>query len=99
MASFRTKCSQLKDDLFQNGIIESNLCSCGNAETIYHYFFECENFAIQIDVFFTETLFVPRLSLATILHGNSNFTDNQNKLLFDAVLKYVKSTKRFVNVT
>ena len=38
MASFRTKCSQLKDNLFQNGIIESNLCSCGNAETIYYYF-------------------------------------------------------------
>ena len=99
MATFRTKCSQIKDDLFKNGIIDSNSCTCGATETVYHYFFECENFVIQRDTLFTDTLFVPHLSLSIILHGHPDFTNNQNILLFDAVFKYVKSTKGFVNVT
>ena len=98
MASFRTKCSNLKHDLFRNGIADRDLCICGASETVYHYFFECENYLIQRDTLFTDTLFVPRLSLSIILHAHSDFTDHQRKLLFLAVYNYVKSTKRCTNV-
>ena len=95
LSSMRTKCSQLKNDLFQNGILLQDKCTCGLSETQYHYFFECGNYTIHRDRLIMETLHICRLTLSIILHGNPDSTTSENKILFNAVSKYVIESKRF----
>ena len=64
LSSMRTKCSQLKNDLFQNGILLQDKCTCGLSETQYHYFFECGNYTIHKDRLIMETLHICRLTLS-----------------------------------
>ena len=94
LSSTKTKCSKLKYHLFSLNLAESSLCSCGQPETEYHYFFECRNYIAERNEFFMQTLFIPHLSLSVILHGNSDFSSCQLNLLFSAVTKFIKSSKR-----
>ena len=64
LSSMRTKCSQLKNDVFQNGILLQAKCTCGLSETHYHYFFECGNYTIHRDRLIMETLHICRLTLS-----------------------------------
>ena len=95
LASMRTKCSQLRSDLYANKLTVNDLCSCGLSETHFHYFFECMNYIVQRDQLYNDTLFLPRLSLSTVLNGHAECTVQQNMLMFEAVSRYIYATKRF----
>ena len=97
LSSIRTKCSQLKHDLFSNDIIDNDLCTCGLSETAYHYFFECVNYIVQRDRLYNDTFFIQNLTLSTILHGNSEYSLQQNSNLFEAISLYITTTNRFSN--
>ena len=49
VSRMRTKSSQLRNDLFQNGILLQDKCTCGLSETQYHYLFECGTYTILSD--------------------------------------------------
>jgi len=40
-ARLRTHCSNLNDHFFTKNIVESPLCTCGDIEDTYHFFFSC----------------------------------------------------------
>ena len=92
LSSIRTKCSPLRKDLFNNNIIANDLCTCGLSETAYHYFFECINYIVQRDRLFNDTIFIPNLTLNTILHGCPECSNQLNELLFEAVSSYILAT-------
>ena len=91
----RTNCSSLNNDLFLKNILESPLCHCGNVENTEHYFMHCQIYQAQrAELIQTISQFSPFL-LQTLLYGNNNLPLNTNTLIFDAVQKYIKDTKRF----
>ena len=80
------------------------LCSCSTAiENTVHYFLHCPNFSTARNNFLNEIAIVDRSIIdqdeikiiQTFLYGNSAYSVNDNKLIFDASIKYILETKRF----
>lgn len=95
-ARIRNNCSDLQFDLFQNHLSLNSSCSCGNnIENALHFFFECENYRIARIHLFRETREFHPLSLEYILYGKPSLSNNSNFLLFQAVHRYIKESKRF----
>ena len=44
-ASLRMECSSLNAHLYRKNIVPSPSCSCGGFESVYHFFFQCPNYA------------------------------------------------------
>ena len=92
LASMRMCCSQLKSDIFRNNISIDRYCTCGEEETVFHYFFECCNYTNLRNTFLNETLSIANLSVLKILLGDERLSIRDNN---DAVSKFIISTKRF----
>jgi hypothetical protein len=92
----RNHCSSLNEHLFSKNIINSPLCTCGEIETTYHYFFKCLLFETQrtqlIDNINALENATPTLSL--VLYGDSD-NPQINKFVFEYVHYYIQQTKRF----
>ena len=93
----RNKCSNLNNDLYMNHLSPSPNCFCSQQEeTACHYFFHCNNYAIERQDMLDK---LNQLSLPTdldsLLYGNAPLSDDQNCELFKIVQDYIKSTKRF----
>ena len=88
----RLKCSSLKDHLFQQNIIDSDLCTCGKIETTAHYLLQCPNY-IFIRNETIQTL--GTIDVQSLIFGNSLKNENENRLVFETVSKYIARTKRF----
>ena len=98
-ARIRIGCSKLNSHLYNNlHVIPSSLCDCGyEDETPIHFFFTCplhnrhraelHNTIVQLTTF----------SLHTLLYGDNNLSHHENRLLFDAVHKFIKDTNRFTD--
>lgn len=97
--------SQLKSDLHDHNLIDTNLCFCGNhVENFQHYFFECNRYIRQRtrllddlleNNIITLTLYnnpVPR-NLARCTKTRLLQPKNQN--LLNCLQKYIKNTSRF----
>ncbi|MCG8095193.1 MAG: hypothetical protein JAZ17_16505 [Candidatus Thiodiazotropha endolucinida] len=95
-ARIRNKCSNLKGDLYLNHLSPTQCCSCSDVvEDAEHFFFNCPNFLTERVMMFQTTRTFHPLSLNKILFGDISLTDSENKLIFNAVQKFIKDTKRF----
>ena len=92
--SMKLHCSQLKDDLFKNNIINYRNCDCGANETAFHFFFQCPLYTNHRNQLYHKTNFV-ELSLDTILNGLSQSSRDKNMLIHEAVASFIINTKRF----
>ena len=83
-------------DLNRVNIVASSACTCGaKFETAQHYFFECKNYTNQHYNLLRALSFVSVVTLDTLLYGCSTFHNERNKLVINAVLVYIKDSKRF----
>ena len=89
----RLGCSSLNHHLFNNHVSETSRCSCGDEETIFHYIYECRKY----DTARVETIarLGTNFSIMTLLHGDPNLTDEENRLIFYQVQNYIIRTGRF----
>ena len=98
-ARIRIGCSKLNNHLCNNlHVIPSSLCDCGyEDETPIHFFFTCPLYNQQRAELHNSIIQLTTFSLHTLLYGDNNLTHNENKLLFDAVHKFIKDTNRFTD--
>ena len=93
LTRIRHNCSSLNADLNRVNIVPSSACSCGaNFETAQHYFFECRNYTNQR---YNLLSFASVVTLDTLVYGCSTLDNERNKLIINAVLVYIKDSKRF----
>ena len=64
-------------------IIDSPLCLCNNIEIVKHFSLDCPNYNNQ------------RITLDTLLYGNSTPSLQANSDVFEAVQLFLKQTNRF----
>ena len=83
-AHIRLRCRSLKDHLFQKNIVDSGLCTCGKIETTAHYLLQCPNY-IFIRNETIQTL--GTIDVQSLIFGNSMKNENENRLVFETVLK------------
>ena len=96
-ARLRNNCSDLNGDLYLNHLRNDSICACGNSnESSLHFLLECERFSNQRILMFRETRPFHPLSVNYLLFGKPNLSNDENTLLFQAVHRYIKNTKRFV---
>ena len=95
LTRIRTNCSALKDDLFQKDIVESPLCSCGQVENSFHFFFQCPNFTHLRRSFLKDVSNLCAPTLQNILYGNQFLTDSASTKLLSTVHKFILNSKRF----
>ena len=91
-ARLRLRLRSLKDHLFQKNIIDSGLCTCGKIETTAHYLLQCPNY-IFISNETIQTL--DTIYVQSLIFGNNIKSENENRLVFETVSKYIARTKRF----
>ena len=95
-ARIRNNCSNLSHDLFINHLTQNPLCSCNlEIENAEHFFFRCPKYVNERTLLFRETHVFHPLNLNKLLTGELNETIENNTLIFKAVQKYIKGTKRF----
>ena len=71
------------------------LYSGHNTENASHFFFKCENYRMARLCLFRETREFYPLRLEYILYGKPSFSKSSYFLLFQAVHRYIKESKRF----
>ena len=92
----RTGCSSLRSDLFRKNIIDDPLCSCGQEEDIDHYFFQCTNYTVCRQIMFNEiSSVINNIDSDALLYGSNDLSHNDNVKIFQAVQKFIVSSKRF----
>ena len=96
LTRIRHNCSNLNADPHRVNIVPSPSCSYrANFETARHCFFECRNFESQRQNLFRALSFISVITLDTLLDGCSTFDNERNALFINAVLLFIKETKRF----
>ena len=75
-------------------MIDNDMCNYGQIETAFHYFYECLQYTILRNELDLETDFVPMLTLNIILNAGYSLSDQRNRVLQTAVLKYILETNR-----
>ena len=100
LTRIRHNCSNSNADLHRVNIVPSPSCSCSaNFETAQHYFFEFRNFENQHQNLFRALSFISVITLDTLLYGCLTFDNERNALVINAVLLFIKETKRFVSIS
>ncbi|MCG7883227.1 MAG: reverse transcriptase family protein [Candidatus Thiodiazotropha endolucinida] len=95
-ARIRNKCSNLKNDLFNNHLCPTPICNCNQgAEDAEHFFFKCPLYQEKRIVLFHATRQFHPLNANKLIYGNPNLSDNDNMCIFTAVQNYIKTTRRF----
>ena len=91
----RTECSTLKFHLYRRNLIPEPYCTCGAVENTSHFLFKCPKFnAFRRELLLTVSNYVEP-SEAVLLFGDDTISDEGNEVIFRAVHKYIKQTKRF----
>ena len=88
----------LNIDLFRCNIIDSPLCSCGKPEDTYHYFFNCNKYAIQRNELFNSIFRMKNLCIVgthALFWGDNSLSDLENKHLFQFEQIFIKKFGRF----
>lgn len=82
--------------LFQHHVADSPVCSCGNPyEDPFHFFSACLRYTAQRDMMVNSICAITPCTIRTILYGCEACSIEENKLVFDYVRFYIKSTNRF----
>ena len=96
LARIRNNCSNLHNDLFNNHLREDAHCpNCGSVEDAEHYFFQCTMYRHQRLTLFYSTRPLHPLSPKLLLFGDENKPYAENIAIVEAVLNFIKDTKRF----
>ena len=92
----RNNCSNLKNDLYNNHISNTDRCDyCNSTENAEHYFFQCNKYTDQRYNLFSATRNFHPLNTNKLLFGDNNLSLEQNIVIVEAVHQYIRSTKRF----
>ena len=87
--------SSLNQHLFSKNIVDSPLCDCGLIEDTTHYLLNCTRYNnIRQQMFNSVSRFCSP-TLHTLLRGNSNLTNEQNKSIMIAVQEFITRSGRF----
>ena len=92
----RNNCSDLNADLYDNHLVISASCACGNSlENAEHFFFQCPRFINQRHQLFQATRQFHPLNCDLLMFGNSNLNIQENNYIFDNVQRFIKDSNRF----
>ena len=92
LASMRMHCCQLKSDIFRNNISNNRFCSCGDEETVFHFFFECRNYTNARDILINETVHITNITVMKILNGDEHLSTHDNAKIHEAVSKFINQS-------
>ena len=90
----RMECSSLNAHLYRKNIIPSPTCSCRGFESIYHFFFQCPNYAVIRRRYLS--IYLPTLNTNQVLYGIADASVVENEALFSQVQQFKIHSKRFV---
>ena len=93
----RTGCSSLNYDLFLKNILDDPLCRCnsGSVENAQHFLLNCRLYREQrIELYDTVSQYC-NITLDVLLYGDESLSYETNISVFEAVHKYIQSSKRF----
>ena len=97
-AQLRLRCSNLKAHLTSLHVIDNPLCHCNlGIEDNCHFFFNCPLYHIQREQLLDVVQQFTRFDLNILLFGDDQLNLEQNKVIFEAVQKYIKDSHRFVD--
>ena len=88
----------LNNDLFRRNVIGSLLCSCGQVENSYHFFFSCPLYKQARNRLFNELLKIDQTNIIDthlLLWGNEALPESLNKIIFAHVHYYIRDSSRF----
>ena len=93
----RIGCSMLKADLYYKlHVIDSPTCRCGHpVENAEHFFLHCplyNNIRVNLSTIISR---LSRLTIKTILFGDTSLDIDTNKIIFDVVHSYMRDSQRF----
>ena len=91
----RTMCSALNHHLYMKNIKNSPHCHCGAVEDNKHFFFECPTYNDARAVLLNTIANIATPTIDIILSGDSSLNCAQNSIIFQAVHRFIKMTKRF----
>ena len=99
LTQMRCGATFLNYDLSRVGIIQDPSCRCGDQqETIFHFFFECPQYAIIRRTLFENLMFlspqIPR-NLSLFLTGDKYLSEIDNLKVLDHVFEFILHSKRF----
>ena len=88
-AQLRKNCSSLYNDLFRNHVRDNPLCErCGVMEDATHFFFHCNKYIGERQVFYDTVREFQPLTINLILFGSENWNIETNRVLFRAIHRY-----------
>jgi hypothetical protein len=96
-SQLRMKCSKLKAHLyFSLHVIDCPLCICGGGiEDVSHYLLKCPFYTAERRIMIQEiSPLIENVSIKSLLHCSDTLDINQNKLIFNAVHRFIETTKR-----
>ena len=94
-ARLRLRCSKLNTHLFERNLTETDMCNCGKSkETVKHYLLECENYDEIRDEMYRDLDMTTTLTSDMMLYGSDDLTQNENKIMFETVQKFILKTER-----
>ncbi|CAC5378414.1 unnamed protein product [Mytilus coruscus] len=94
-ARVRTESSSLRDHLYRKNLESDPFCKCKQIETSEHFLLNCPIYHRTREALFVNL--VGTLNIDTLLYGDPNITDIDNKNNFLIVQDYILKTKRFTN--
>jgi hypothetical protein len=92
----RMGCSALKKHLHRLEIVASPSCACTlEEEDSYHFLFVCPLYAVHRAIMLETIHRIAYPTLNLVLQGDPNLPWEANKIIFDAVQRYIDQTQRF----
>ena len=93
----RTGCSSLNYDLFLKNILDDPLCRCnsGSVENAQHFLLNCRLYREQRIELYDAVSQYCNITLDVLLYGDESLSYETNISVFEAVHKYIQSSKRF----
>ena len=96
LSRIRLKCSNLNAHLFEMKIIGNPSCRCGYFyEDSIHFFFVCPIYNQQRNLLHNNINQTVPFTLRSLLYGCQDLTLAENKEMYNLVLQYVETSKRF----
>ena len=89
-------CSELNDDLYRIGVVNSPACSCGaRRENQFHFFMTCPKYVNIRQQLHSEIIKVARFSIGTVLYGDKELSVKTNIDIAELVHNFITNSGRF----
>lgn len=93
-ARLRMECSSLNSDLYRKRIVSTPSCTCGEFESVYHFFFQCPKYATARARYLPAN--IDDFTTRDFLFGSENKTIHENEVLFLEVQEFLVQSGRFL---